>query len=464
MIVPVIIAGGKGLRLWPQSRRTHPKPFVAVTEHERTLLQSTLLRLNTVSDLHAPLVVCNAALGFLVQVQANSVGQADVSLLLEPEGRNTAPALCAAALMVEKLVGPDAIMLALPADHMIADEVAFAQAIASGAELAAQNFLVTFAMKPTGPATGYGYLKLGDAIDKGKQQFKLDAFVEKPVLAEAEEFLANARFAWNSGMFMFKAATLLKSFEELQPEILQACRNAMPSETKSSPFLLDKEAFMQAPAISIDYAIMEKAANVASVVAELGWSDVGDWDAVWQASEKDAAGMVTRGNVHVMGGKDSIVQSDGPLVVGLGLDNMIAIGTRDAILLAPRSRSQDVKMVVDALVALGRGEAQDTNRVFQPWGWHESLHQGRGFQVTEIAVMPGGKLPVQHNDTRTQHWVCTTGRGIVTRGEECIEIWRNKAVDIPFGAIHRLENPGPEMLHIIEVQVGNDADNDVGRK
>jgi mannose-1-phosphate guanylyltransferase / mannose-6-phosphate isomerase len=454
MIVPVIIAGGKGLRLWPQSREMVPKPFVSVMGHGHTLLRSTFERLKSVPGLHAPLVVCNAAHSFLVQAQAISAGRTDVSLLLEPDGRNTAPALCAAALMIERLFGAEAIMLVLPADHLIADEAAFARAVDSGAKLAGQDYLVTFAMKPTSPATGYGYLKLGSAIDYGKQQFKLDAFVEKPNQENAQRFLASGQYAWNSGMFMFKAGTLLQSFETLQPEIFQACKAAMPAE-KSSGLLLDQTAFSKAPAISIDYAIMEKASDVATVVADLGWSDVGDWYAVWQASDKDGAGVVARGNAHAIDCKDSIVQSHGPLVVGLGLNNMIVVGTKDAILVAPFSCAQDVKKVVDSLTVLGRSEATSAKKVFRPWGWYESLHLGPGFQVKEIAVKPGAKLSLQRHKFRAEHWVCVKGRGIVTRSDERIEFGVNGHVDIPLGAIHRLENPGSEMLHIIETRIGS---------
>ena len=309
-------------------------------------------------------------------------------------------------------------------------------------------------MKPTGPATGYGYLKLGRAIDAGKQQFKLDAFVEKPDLEKAQGFIDSGQYAWNSGMFMFKATVLLKCFAELQPEILSACKAAMPAEAISSSYLLDQHAFSNAPSISIDYAIMERASNVATVVADMGWSDVGDWDAVWQASDKDMKGVVVRGNAHAIDCKDSIVQSCGPLVLGLGLDNMIAIGTRDAVLVAPLSRSQDVKKAVDALAELGRSEATSNKVVVRPWGWYESIHSGPGFQVKEIAVKPGAKLSLQRHKFRAEQWVCIMGRGIVTRGDELINIEVNQTVDIPLGAMHRLENISREMLHIIEVQLG----------
>lgn len=283
MIVPVIIAGGKGLRLWPQSREQLPKPFVCIVDQDRTLLQSTFERLKVIENLQAPLVVCNAAHANLVQAQAISAGYDDITQLLEPEGRDTAPAICAAALLVERMYGVDATMLVLPADHFIADEVAFANAVASGAELAALGLLVTFAMQPTHPATGYGYLKLGDVIDEAKQQFKLSAFIEKPDQGTAQKFLGRGGYAWNSGMFMFKSATLLESFALWQPEILKSCKSALPNET-SSTHVLNQKAFSQAPPISIDYAIMEKATNTATVVADFGWSDVGDWQAVWQAA------------------------------------------------------------------------------------------------------------------------------------------------------------------------------------
>ena len=454
MIVPVIVAGGKGLRLWPHSRQDQPKPFVSVSGLAQTLLQATLRRLAAVRGLQAPLVVCNASHEFLVQAQAAEAGIHEIATLLEPEGRNTAPALCAAALLLAKSYGSHAIMLALPADHQIADEQAFAAAVAAGAELAGQDYLVTFAMKATRPATGYGYLKLGRTIDAAKQQFLLDAFVEKPKREMAESFLASGGYAWNSGMFMFKLATLLKSFEELQPSMLVACRAALPEDAKLASVKLHRAPFLKAPSISVDYAVMERAANVATVVAELGWSDVGDWDAVWQISPKDATGVAAGGNVQVIDSRNSIVHSDGPLVVGLGLDDMIAIGTQDAVLVAPRSHAQDVAKVVDALAELGRKEAASGRKILRPWGWYETLHAGPGFQVKEIAVNPGSRVSLQRHKLRAEHWVCTSGHGIATRGEARIDIGVNDAVDIPLGCIHRLENPGSRMLHIIEVQIG----------
>jgi mannose-1-phosphate guanylyltransferase/mannose-1-phosphate guanylyltransferase/mannose-6-phosphate isomerase len=346
-------------------------------------------------------------------------------------------------------------MLVLPADHVIADEVAFAEAVKSGSDLARQGFLVTFAIKPTEAATGYGYLKIGKPIDPERKQFRLEAFVEKPDRQRAEQFLTSGVYAWNSGMFVFRPSTLIAAFEQLQPDILKACREALTGCAPGAMMKLDRAAFAQAPSISIDYAIMEKSPNVATVIADLGWSDIGDWQAIWQIAAKDERGNVIHGNVVAIGNNDSLMQSDGPLLVGLGLRGFIAVATKDAVIVAPKDRAQDVKLVVDTLVAQNRSEAVAAKKVFRPWGSFEQLHVGPGFQVKEITVNPGAKLSLQRHRYRAEHWVCIAGEGIVTRGGERRRIAVNQAIDIPLGAVHRLENPAQQPLQIVEVQIGS---------
>jgi len=357
MIVPVITAGGVGARLWPLSRPALPKPFIAITDGRETLLQSTLRRIATMPGLDRTLLVCNAAHEALVREQAAGVFPEKLTLLLEPEGRGTAPALCAAALLVERMAGPKALLLALPADHAIADDRAFAEAVVSGAELAGAGYLVTFAMKPAEPATGYGYLKIGEGIDAARSQFRVEAFIEKPERRRAEQFFRSGDYAWNSGIFIFEAATLTAAFQTFQREILVACRKALPDGLRQS-VVLDRTAFAAAPSLSIDYAILEKAGNTATVVADFGWSDVGDWNAVWLKHAKDGKRIAVSGDAVAIDCEGSLMRSEGPLILGVGLEDMIVVATKDAVLVAPRSRAQDVKRAVDELEAARRSKSR----------------------------------------------------------------------------------------------------------
>jgi mannose-1-phosphate guanylyltransferase/mannose-6-phosphate isomerase len=455
MVQPIVIAGGKGTRLWPVSRATLPKPFVQITGAEDTLLQATLRRLPLAAEGAVPLVVCNADHEFLVRDQAAKVSAGRVNLLLEPESRNTAPAVCAAALAIQRTSGSDEPILVLPADHDIADETAFAEAVKSGAGLARKGFLVTFAITPTEAATGYGYLRIGQAIDAAQKQFKLEAFVEKPDRQRAEQFLASGSYAWNSGMFIFQPSVLIAAFQLYQPEILNACRAALADSGLGTTMRLDPTAFAKCPSISIDYAIMEKSPNVATVIADLEWSDVGDWQAIWKIAAKDKMGNANLGNVLTLDSTDCLIRSDGPLLVGLGLKGMVAIATKDAVVVAPKDRAQDMKHVVDQLAAQSRNEVAAPKKVLRPWGSFEQLHVGQGFQVKEITVHPGAKLSLQRHRYRAEDWICIAGEGIATRGEEKIPITVNQAINIPRGSVHRLENPAQQPLRIIEVQIGN---------
>ncbi|MCB1380604.1 MAG: mannose-1-phosphate guanylyltransferase/mannose-6-phosphate isomerase [Alphaproteobacteria bacterium] len=455
MIVPVVVAGGKGTRLWPASREVLPKPYAAGLSGDNTLLQATLHRINQIANCSRPLVVCASAHDFLVQQQASTPDGCAADLLLEPEGRNTAPAICAAALAVARRHGPDVAMLVLPADHVIRKGEAFAEAVARAADLAHRGYLTTFAITPTHAATGYGYLRIGEAIDEAQQQFKLAGFVEKPDHDRAAQFLASGSYAWNSGMFVFQPGVILDAFERLQPEILSACLSALPDESSGPVMRLGAEAFAAAPSISIDYAIMEKSADVATVVADLGWSDVGDWQAIWELSDRDTDGNACQGAAEAVASQGCLIRSDGPLVVGVGLTDIIAVGTKDAVVVAPRSKAQEVKRAVDHLTALGRSEATIGIKVLRPWGSYEQLHIGPGFQVKELTVRPGAKLSLQRHKHRAEHWVCIAGEGIATRGDERIPLSVDQTVYIPLGAIHRLENPGHETLRVIEVQLGS---------
>jgi mannose-1-phosphate guanylyltransferase/mannose-6-phosphate isomerase len=455
MVLPIILAGGKGSRLWPISREAMPKPYVPLNGSSSTLLQSTISRLAGIEDFGPPIVVCNAEHGFLVQQQAMQVTGDQVTLLLEPSGRNTAPAICAAALVAQRITGSDEPIVIFPADHHISDQQAFADAMKSGCDLAGSGYLVTFSVEPTEPATGYGYLRVGQTLDGAADQFLIEAFVEKPSLDKAREFIASGQYKWNSGMFAFRPSVLLEAFRSLQPEILRACEAAVARCNADSVMKIDAAAFEAAKAVSVDYAIMERATNVATVVADLGWSDVGDWQAVWKAGTADASGVVGQGNVLSVDSENSLLKSDGPLVVGVGLKNMIAVATRDAIIVAPIERSQDVKCAVDRMSALGLSEANTGKKVLRPWGYYEQIQSGAGFQVKQLSVHPGAKLSLQRHKHRSEHWVCIAGEGLATRGNELLPLSRQIAIDIPLGMVHRLENPGAEMLHVIEVQFGS---------
>lgn len=455
MIMPVVIAGGKGTRLWPASREGLPKPYAGIGGGETTLLQATLQRLVHLGDCSAPLIVCNATHDFLAREQSAAVLGTPAGLLLEPQGRNTAPAICAAALAISLWHGSDEPMLVLPADHVISNVGALALAVTRGVDLARQGLLVTFGVAPTHAATGYGYLKLGAAINVNCAQYRVEAFVEKPDAERARGFLAQGGYAWNSGMFMFRPSAVIAAFAQLAPDILVACRSALTDCPAGPVMRLDATAFAAAEAISIDYAIMEKSDNVAAVVTDLEWSDVGDWHAVWDIALKDENGNDRRGNAQLIDCSGSLVHSDGPLVVGIGLTDMLAVATPDAVVIAPRRRAQDIRFAVDVLIASGHEEVILSRKVLRPWGSFERLHVGPGFQVKELIVKPGAKLSLQRHRFRAEHWVCVAGEGIVTLGEKCQPIAVNQAINIPLGAIHRLENPGTELLRVIEVQIGD---------
>jgi mannose-1-phosphate guanylyltransferase/mannose-6-phosphate isomerase len=373
---------------------------------------------------------------------------------LEPEGRNTAPAICAAALVL-LAKGCDEVMLVLPADHMIRNERRFAEAVASATGLAEKGFLVTFGIKPAFAATGFGYLKIGRAIDASAKQFVIDAFVEKPNADVAMRFLKTGDYAWNSGMFMFRPSIVLKAFEEFQPSILQACREAVGEGKPGAVLKLSRTAFARAPSISIDYAIMEKASNVATVLADFDWSDVGDWQAVWSIAERDDNDNAVSGNAEAVECRRSLVQSDGPLLVGVGLMDIIAVATKDAIVVAPRDRAQDVKFAVERLKSKDRPEASSNKKIYRPWGSFEQLAVGPGFQVKELTVLPDAKLSLQRHKFRSEHWVCIAGEGYAVCDSQRIHVSVGTSVFIPLGAVHRLENKGPDLLRIVEVQIGS---------
>lgn len=462
-VIPLVLAGGGGTRLWPLSRSHYPKQFLSLTAGS-TLLQNTVLRALgaelALPGLTAPFVVCNEEHRFLVGEQARQAGHPFETILLEPTGRNTAPALTVAALCAIQ-GGADPLLLTMPADQLIQDELAFRRAVLVGLPQAAAGKLVTFGVLPTNPETGYGYIQLGDALGaEADGAFSIAAFREKPDRAQAEAFLATGDYRWNAGIFLLRATVWLAAIERYRPDILAACRLATEGGSRDGEFFrLERAAFAACPAESIDYAVMEQLARdqpaLAVVVSlDAGWSDVGAWSSLWEVSPKDAAGNVARGDVHLLDCHDSLVYAESRLVTAVGCDNLVVVETPDAVLVMPRERAQDVKAVVDWLAAAGRNERLSHRRVYRPWGSYEGVDAGDRFQVKRIVVKPGAALSLQMHHHRAEHWIVVKGTARVTRGDEVFLLSENQSTFIPLGATHRLENPGTIPLEMVEVQSG----------
>lgn len=453
MVTPLILAGGEGMRLWPLSRQSYPKPLLSLVG-DKSLLQCTLDRLKNLQECAAPVIVCSWDHRHLMQDQLEEAEIDAFTLLLEPEGRNTAPAIAVAALWLKQhdRHGP---VLVLPADHFIADEAAFAKAVQIANVAAGNGHLVTFGISPSSPATAYGYLQRGDALDEAQRVFKLDAFIEKPDRARAKAFLDSGNYLWNSGMFMFDPDTIIGEFERIRPDILQACDAALPNGEGTQTVLLDAQSFGEAEVISIDCAIMEQTDKAVVVPCDPGWNDIGDWDAVWQNTQGGEAGNSVSGDVLAYDSENSLFHSTGPLLVGLGLKDMMAVAMDDAVLVAPRDRAQEVKSIVEALRDNADMRADAHNRIHKPWGYFINLLCFGDFQVKHIVVKPGARLSLQKHRRRSEHWVVVKGRAIVTLDEEQLALSINETVFIPHGVVHRLENPGTEPVHFIEVQTGD---------
>jgi mannose-1-phosphate guanylyltransferase/mannose-6-phosphate isomerase len=451
-IVPVILCGGAGSRLWPMSRRLLPKQFLPLAG-ERTLFQDTALRARGIPGCGAPIVVTNADQRFLAADQLAEIGMTPRALLLEPVGRNTAPAVAAAALQVVR-EDEQGVLLVQPSDHVIGDVGAFRAAVAEAVSAAQAGYLVTFGVPPAEPATGYGYLEAGDPIQG--QVLRLRRFVEKPSLDKAKAFLAQGGFYWNSGMFVFRAQRFLEELGRLQPAMLQSVRAALEKAKPDLAFLrLDREAFAASPADSIDYAVMERTDAGAMVRADMQWSDVGSWSALWDVGRKDAQRNVARGDVDLRDASGCYVHADGRHVSVIGARDLVVVETDDAVLVAARDRAQEVKDVVEHLDRSNRTEHVSHSRVHRPWGYYESVDAGPGFQVKRLMVKPGHKLSLQMHHKRAEHWVVVSGTARVTRGDDVFDLGRNQSTYIPLGTRHRLENAGTEPLLIVEVQSGD---------
>jgi len=453
-MIPVILCGGSGSRLWPMSRKLLPKQFLPlVTEH--TLLQDTALRLGGLAGADAPVVIANQEHRFLVGEQLSAIGIQPRALLVEPVGRNTAPAIAAAALQVARKE-PDAVLLVLPSDHLIGDLPAFHRAARQAAALAANGHLVTFGITPTEPATGYGYIEEGAPIAKSKGAFRIRRFVEKPSLRKAKRFLAKGGFLWNSGMFAFTARRYLEELGRFRPDILAAAKAALEAAASDLDFVrLEQKAFAACPSESVDYAVMERTGHGAVVRAKMRWSDVGSWSALWEVGRKDRAKNVARGDVWLHDAKGCYVRADGRHVSLLGAENLIVVETADAVLVASRDRAQDVKEVVARFDRSGRNEHVSHSRVYRPWGYYETVDVGERFQVKRLMVKPGQSLSLQRHQKRAEHWVVVAGRARVTRGEDLLVLYENQSTFIPLGTKHRLENVGDGPLFLVEVQSGS---------
>lgn len=450
-LLPVLLAGGAGTRLWPLSRETYPKQFLPVLG-ERSPLQATWLRLAGLSPAD-PLVVTNEAYRYVVAEQLRLVGVETASILLEPAARNTAPAIALAALEAVAREG-DALLLVLPSDHAVTDEAAFCQAVQAAIAPATAGRLTTFGIVPTYAETGYGYIR---AAQEGEGVVRdVQAFVGKPGAETAAAYLASGDYYWNSGMFLMRASRYLEELERHRPDILQACRQAMAATRRDGDFLrVDAQAFKASPSDSIDYAVMERAGDTVVVPMDAGWSDIGSWAALWQIAPQDDAGNVLHGDVLAEDCRGLYVYGGKRLVTALGVDNLVVVETSDAVLVAARDRVQDVRKLVERLRKAERPEASTHRQVFRPWGQYEGIDEGSRFQVKRITVKPGARLSLQMHHHRAEHWIVVKGTAKVTRGDESFLLTENQSTYIPLGVTHRLENPGAIPLELIEVQSGS---------
>ncbi len=449
-IHPVVLSGGSGTRLWPLSRAAYPKQLMPLVG-ERSLLQETIQRVGDAKQFAAPVLICNDEHRFLVAEQLRSLDCKPEAIVLEPVGRNTGPAVAAAALMAK----PDSVLLILPSDHYIVDPAKFRTAIAVAAKAAEAGSLVTFGIKPSAPETGYGYIRRGEA-GATNGAFKVAAFVEKPDAAKAEAYLASGEYLWNSGMFVFRADRFLAELAKFEPAMLAAVKEAVAGAVRDLDFIrLAKDSFAKAKSKSIDYAVMERTKDAAVVPADMGWTDVGSWAALWDVAKKDSQGNALIGDVIAADVTNSYIRSESRLVTAVGLDNIVLIETVDAVMAVARDRAQDIRLIVDRLQKADRGERLAHRRVYRPWGSYETMDMDKGFQVKRLVVNPGARLSLQKHARRAEHWVVVRGTARVTRDRDVYDLHANQSTYIPLGAVHRLENPGKEILHLIEVQSGD---------
>lgn len=446
-IHPVVLSGGSGTRLWPLSREHYPKQLLCLIG-EQTLLQQTVSRLDTLEDVADVTFICNEEHRFLVAEQTRQLGRTPARILLEPAGRNTAPALTLAALSLRERHG-DALMLVMPADHVIRDVGAFQKSLRVGMEHASRGRLVAFGVVPTAPETGYGYIRRGQGEEVAE-------FVEKPDAASARRYVESGEYFWNSGMFMMQVSVWLEELKRYQPDILAACTEAYAQGCADSDFFrVDKAAFLACPSNSIDYAVMEHTDRAVIVPLDAGWSDIGAWSALWAISKQDEHGNVAQGDVRILDARNSLLIAQHRLLAVVGVDNLVVIETPDAVLVMHRDQAQQVRELVTCLKAENRTEYQRHRRVYRPWGYYDGVDAGERFQVKRLTIKPGAVLSLQLHHKRAEHWVVVKGRARVTRGDEVFELMENQSTYIPIGTKHRLENIDETPLEIVEIQSGN---------
>jgi len=451
MLLPIILAGGSGSRLWPLSRQLNPKQFLPLAG-SNTLLQDTICRLEGLEHVQ-PWLVCNEQHRFLAAEQLRQLGMESSRIFLEPEGRNTAPAIAIAALQILNQ-GEDALLLVLAADHVIRNKEAFHVAIAKAATLAATGKLVTFGVKPERAETGYGYIQRGREL--GDDGFIINQFAEKPDQETAQYYLDSNEYYWNSGMFLFRASSYLEELRRFHPDMVDLCERALSGSEVDADFIrVAKDIFLSCPSDSIDYAVMEKTDRAAVVPLDAGWSDVGSWSALWDISEKNIEGNVLQGDAVAEGISNTLVRAEHRLVAAVGVENLIIVETKDAVLVVHKDKVQDVKKVVEKIKSDGRHEHISHREVYRPWGVYDSIDSGPRYQVKRITVKPGAKLSVQMHYHRAEHWIVVSGTAKVTRGSETFLLTENQSTYIPVGEVHALENPGTVPLELIEVQSGS---------
>ena len=450
MIVPVILSGGSGTRLWPLSRKLHPKQFINLV-NETTLFQDTILRLP--KDVAEPLIICNEEHRFLAAEQLRAIGKKTKGIILEPEGRNTAPAVALGALQfINK--GEDPILLVLSADHLIKNIEAFHQSITIASELAENNKLITFGVVPDKAETGYGYIEAN--INNTDDYYSIKSFTEKPSQKNAKKYLDSGNYLWNSGMFMFKASVFLSELEKFEPEILSACKKSCTTKNIDSDFIrINNDAFHQCPNESIDYAVMEHTKNGVVVPLDANWSDVGSWSSLWDIKTKDNNDNVSKGDVFLEDVKNTYTYSSNRLVSVIGVSNLVIVDTQDALLVADKQQTHNIKKIVARLNNDKRSEVDNHRKVFRPWGYYDLVDSGEGFQVKRIVVNSGAKLSLQKHKYRAEHWVVVKGVALVTCGDKIFELVENQSTYIPQGSLHRLENHQDIPLEIIEIQTGS---------
>jgi mannose-1-phosphate guanylyltransferase/mannose-6-phosphate isomerase len=451
LIHPVIMSGGAGSRLWPLSRQLYPKQLLPLAG-ERTMIQETVKRVEG-AHFASPMIVCNQEHRFLIAEQLRESGIADPTIVLEPVGRNTAPVAAVAALLLAQK-DPGALVLLMPADHVVEDTKAFAAAVEIAAAAARDGAIATFGIEPTGPESGYGYIQRGAATTL-KGAWRVKRFVEKPDRKQAQTYIDSGDYYWNSGIFVFRAKAYLDELEKFEPQIAAQCREAAAKGKSDLDFFrLDEASFSASPSKSIDYAVMEHTQHAAVVPVAMGWNDVGSWQSLWEIAARDAKGNASEGDVVALNVANSYLRSEGPLLAAVGVEDVVVVATQDAVLVTRRGATQDVKKIVEEIERSGRHHHLHHRRVFRPWGSYDSIDYGDRFQVKRIVVNPGAKLSLQMHHHRAEHWVVVSGTAKVTCNEKVFLLKENESTFIPLGATHRLENPGAIPLHLIEVQSG----------